>query len=465
MSRFPQVTFAALSDIGRKRKNNEDACGAFPSFGLWVVSDGMGGGDDGEVASAATVRSLADFVNQHPFPDGGTWNVDDLVSGIERAVCDTSAWIYARAKEKHLKGCGATFVALLLDASHPDEGVALHAGDSRLYRIRGRGIQQITKDHSAAAMIGAKNEADINPMFRGMVLRAVGVQPTVELERTAIPIKPGDWVLICSDGLSRMVDDRKIVSIVRDAASPDDGVRNLIAAANAAGGIDNITAVLVQFGETPVPLPSYPLALEERDSDVALSPAQEDGVTRDTGEAESMTFGTPSSADTTSGIQTESMLNFEEAAEEDGQEPQTLTTVAGFPMVKGSDVAAATKPATAETAKPATAETAKPATAETAKPIPAKPATEKPTPAKPATSEADKPAVEEPSARSLSEGGGRRVSVWVIAVIAALVGALVALGAFWLSGSLYVGETSEKDAQKSANAVQVHSCWTGCGRI
>ncbi len=417
MSLFPHVTFAAISDIGRKRKNNEDACGAFPSFGLWVVADGMGGGDDGEGASAAPVQAMADFVKKYPPPDGGAWNVDDLVSGIERAVCDASAWIYSRAKEKHLKGCGATFVALLLDASHPGEGIALHAGDSRLYRIRGKGIQQITKDHSAAAMIGVKNEADINPMFRGMVLRAVGVQPTVELERTDIPIKAGDWVLICSDGLSRMVDEKKMVSIVRGANSLDDGVRKLVAAANEAGGIDNITVVLVQFGEAPVPLPSLPLPIEKReDAPTSSSSSGEDGETRDTSDAESMTFGTPSGAEAIPGIQTET-LNFEEAAEEDAPDAHTLATVADSAQRPAPD---ASPP------------------------------------------EADAPTIQSDApptmpAGPLDAGAPRpsRVSIFVIAFMAALVGALAVFGVLWFMGLLGGGKNPPPDAQGQGNAASM----------
>ena len=322
MSLFPHVAFAAMSDIGRKRKNNEDACYASPSYGVWVVSDGMGGGDDGEVASLATVQGVDKFVKEHPFPSGGTWNIDDLVKGLGRSASASSSWIYARTREKHLKGCGATFVALLLDAANPDEAVALHAGDSRLYRIRGRNIQQITKDHSAAAMIGAKNEAEINPMFRGMILRAVGIQPAVELERTALPLKPDDWVLICSDGLSRMVSDKKIVSIVREVESPDDGVAKLIAAANEAGGIDNVTAVLVKIGDFPQPVAAFPLVLEE-DPQPTSELAVADNET-----AESMTFGAKSSDDPVTGSVTESAMTFDEAVvdEDDMKTRETAST-------------------------------------------------------------------------------------------------------------------------------------------
>ena len=340
MSLFPHVAFAAMSDRGRKRKNNEDACYASPSYGVWVVSDGMGGGDDGEVASLATVQGVDKFVKAHPFPSGGTWNVDDLVKGLARAASDSSAWIYARAREKHLKGCGATFVALLLDAAAPEEAVALHAGDSRLYRIRGRSIQQITKDHSAAAMIGAKNELEINPMFRGMILRAVGIQPTVELERTALPLKSGDWVLICSDGLSRMVPDKTIASIVREAETPDDGVRKLISTANEAGGIDNITAGLVKIGDPPPPVAAFPLVLEERPAPAA-PPASEDARTGET--SESMTFGSSSSDDPVTGGVTEPAMTFDEAGVEDDDTKTRETAV---------PVAIVQKPAANDTHEP-----------------------------------------------------------------------------------------------------------------
>ena len=251
MHAFNHLKYAACSDIGRKRTNNEDSFGVFPESGIFCVSDGMGGGDDGEVASAATVKGIEDLCKKYPLPDGQTYLVDDMVAAICCAVNGASDWIWRRAQEKKLKGCGATFVGVCFDAANPTEAVAVHAGDSRLYRIRGRSILQITKDHSAAELIGAKNDKDVNPMFRGMILRAVGVQPSVEVERTPLPIKGGDRILICSDGLSRMVPDRKISSIVRSSENPDAAVHALIAAANEAGGIDNVTAVLVEVGPLP----------------------------------------------------------------------------------------------------------------------------------------------------------------------------------------------------------------------
>ena len=256
MKPFAHLRHAAQTDVGRKRKNNEDSFGVFPALGVFCVADGMGGGDDGEVASAAVVRAVELLAASARPPANTAYSSDDVADAIGGAVSSASKWIFERAAANDLKGCGSTFVGVCFDASRPSAAKALHAGDSRLYRIRGKSIKQITKDHSAAEMIGAKNEDEVNPMFRGMILRAVGTQPSVELEVTPFDVKEHDFVLICSDGLYRMVPEKKIVSIVRECAEPKDAVGRLIAAANEAGGIDNVTAVLVEVGPRPAPLPA-----------------------------------------------------------------------------------------------------------------------------------------------------------------------------------------------------------------
>lgn len=263
MAHFPHILFAAKTDVGRKRKNNEDAYGVFHEAGLFCVADGMGGGDDGEVASAATIRAVEQFVSSNPLPEAATYSIRDYTTALSRIINDASKWILDRAMEKGLKGCGSTFVSLCLDASKPNEAVALHAGDSRLYRIRGRSVTQITRDHSAAELMGARSEDEINPLFRGMILRAVGVQPTVELESTAFDIRQDDKLLICSDGLYRMVPERKIVSTMRKSATPEEAADELIKIANEAGGVDNITVVAVFIGELPPPMKMVGMDLEE----------------------------------------------------------------------------------------------------------------------------------------------------------------------------------------------------------
>ena len=294
MTPFDTIRFCGKSDIGRKRKNNEDNFGMFPALGVWLVADGMGGGDDGEVASAAVVREVDAFVSACPQPETGAYAAEDVVKGVESAVNKASDWIFRRTREKHLASCGSTVVGCALDAVNPGQVIAFHAGDSRLYRLRGRGIKQITVDHSAAEMIGVKDESKVNPMFRGMVLRAVGVKPAVEVELTPFDVKKGDRILICSDGLSRMVKDRKIAAISAKEEDVEKAVAGLIAAANEAGGVDNITAVMIEIEALPVPAvkATFPESAETVTAD-----GTSEAVTSDTGtgggDATRMTIAPP----------------------------------------------------------------------------------------------------------------------------------------------------------------------------
>ena len=325
MGAFPHIRYAAKSDIGRKRTNNEDSFGAFPESGIFCVADGMGGGDDGEVASAATVKAIERFTKECPLPAKYTYPIEGIVSGVRAAINTASAWIAKRTQQKGLKGCGSTFVGICFDAAKPNTAIALHAGDSRLYRIRGRSIEQITTDHSAAELIGAKDDKDVNPMFRGMILRAVGIQPAVELERTEIQLKVGDRILICSDGLSRMVDDKKLLSIVRSGKELETTVEKLIATANNAGGIDNITVELIEVGAFPEPLPTSPIINQDEVSDTSetANESVEGATTNNTDDANVPSVASteddfiPSTAGDDAGEPKEEALNIPESDTED----------------------------------------------------------------------------------------------------------------------------------------------------
>jgi len=239
--RILEGTSAALSDVGRVRANNEDAYGAFPEAGVWCVADGMGGCEDGEVASAAVVDAVASRLEK-PARHGA--DTAAVVADMRAALSSASRQIFARTRERGLSGCGSTFVALVLGREPDALAHALHAGDSRLYRIRGRVIRQITRDHSMAEAAGVRSETALNPMFRNVILRAVGVEEDVTLDDTPFDCRAGDRVLLCSDGLTRMVDDARLVSLV-EGLPPTAAVRALVDAANAAGGADNVTAVVV----------------------------------------------------------------------------------------------------------------------------------------------------------------------------------------------------------------------------
>ena len=301
MSAFTHIQFAAKSDVGRKRKNNEDSFGVFPESGVFCVADGMGGGDDGEIASAAVVKEVATCAQSHVPPSNAGYFGREIASELSFSLNEASAWIFKRAKDRHLKGCGSTFVGVCFDATAPASAIALHVGDSRLYRVRGTSIRQITRDHSAAELIGAKDENAINPCFRGVILRAVGVQPSVEVEQTDLPLKEGDRIVICSDGLSKMVDDRKMAALVHASKTPSEAVEALVAAANEAGGTDNITVVVLFVGRLPPACPG--LSAPRRVADERSRPRSADSGDRDTSDTDAAR-GFDSEADTADDTQT-----------------------------------------------------------------------------------------------------------------------------------------------------------------
>ena len=246
--RFSHLKFGVRTDVGRKRRNNEDAHGEWPAQGVFCVADGMGGAQDGEVASRAVIESLAGLLPRWSAFDPPLAQ-EDRLEALARGVNAASAWIKAYADSQGKKGCGSTFVGICLDPGDPAKATALHAGDSRVYRVRGRKIVQITRDHSVAEMAGVKDEKQLSPMFRSLILRAVGIKPSVEIERTPVDVEPGDRFVICSDGLSRMVPDKEIAKLVAAADEPDAAADALVDRANELGGKDNVTAVVLFAGQ------------------------------------------------------------------------------------------------------------------------------------------------------------------------------------------------------------------------
>ena len=287
MKPFAHLKCAASSDIGKKRKNNEDAFGMFPESGIFCVADGMGGGDDGEIASAAVVRTVEDLAARMKPDESGGVCADDVGSGLAVALSTVSAWICNRAHVRKLNGCGSTFVGVVFDPTKPAQALAVHAGDSRLYLLHGHSIRQITRDHSVAELMGEKDESKVNPMFRSMVINGIGIRDKAEPEFTPFKIAPGDRILLCSDGLSRMVPDKRIASVARAEESPEKAVSALIAAALDAGGVDNVTAVLVQVGELPSPLtPRKPLPPPQPTEDSETENGDSPTTSDDTGKTD-----------------------------------------------------------------------------------------------------------------------------------------------------------------------------------
>ncbi len=250
---YSHLTSFALTDVGCKRKNNEDAYQVFPEYGIFIVADGMGGAEDGEVASKAIVdeltKTLKAFDPAHPLSCAASQ------AWICQAVNDASAWILNRSNERSKSGTGSTFVGVCFDPEHPNKAVALHAGDSRVYHFRNNTSKLVTRDHSLANAAGIKDEKDLNPKFRGVILRAVGLATKTEVEATPFDVAEGDTIIVCSDGLSKMAEDSAISKIVHQEPDVESTARKLVEAALKNGGKDNVTVVVIRVGPLPEPLP------------------------------------------------------------------------------------------------------------------------------------------------------------------------------------------------------------------
>jgi len=226
------------SDLGRQRQGNED--NFFVRAPLFVVADGMGGAQAGEVASEIAVRSFDDELGGDSMPDA-------LVSVIEQA----NKRIHERARgDESLHGMGTTTTAAYVD---DDEVVIAHVGDSRAYLLRDGELVRLTKDHSLVGELVARGklteeQAEQHPQ-RSVITRALGPEADVQVDIDIFPAKPGDLFLLCSDGLTSMVHEPELRPLFEDSDSLETLGKRLIDAANAAGGRDNITVILFRLEE------------------------------------------------------------------------------------------------------------------------------------------------------------------------------------------------------------------------
>ncbi len=247
---FAYLESADRTDVGKRRKNNEDAILALPGNGVFCVADGMGGVQGGEVASKATVDALAEAFTVWP---EARFALTAAASArlVERSLNRASRWIKDRGEERGITGTGSTAVVLVFDRAEPSRALVLHAGDSRAYRYRADKMVQLSADHSVAAAAGLPDDNSLPAMFRGVITRAVGLDRNVALETTPTDVAPGDLFLLCSDGLTKMLNDRQIQKLLRhhrdDALEQVVGV--LIDEALKHGGEDNVSAIVVRVGK------------------------------------------------------------------------------------------------------------------------------------------------------------------------------------------------------------------------
>ena len=240
----PEFSVASVTDIGCKRKNNEDSLLSFPECGLFCVADGMGGAREGQVASKALTDAL-----QQEFKSTGAKHLDLAAKTklIREVVNQVNAWIKKRAEDRGYAQMGSTLVVGLFDEKNPLRGIAIHAGDSRLYRYRNRALKQFTVDHTVAEL-AARSEKDLPVQFRGVLTKVIGLCETIELDETPFDVEPDDLYLLCSDGLTRMLPDQSIQKLLEQNETQDIGARaqGLVEEAKKAGGDDNISVILIK---------------------------------------------------------------------------------------------------------------------------------------------------------------------------------------------------------------------------
>jgi protein phosphatase len=264
---------AEVSDIGRKRKNNEDACLRIDAHGVFCVADGMGGQMGGDIASETIITTLQEVFGKTSPDDDNT--LPKRIAIFRAATNRASKWIKDFADEKVVGQMGSTIVAMIIDPRDPHRAVGMHAGDSRLYRYRNGELNQITVDHSAVNAMAAKLGIPIEKVpakYQNELLRAVGLAESVELEKTPVDVSSGDIFMICSDGLCKMVPDSAVAKIIKDGlnSNAQSIAQSLVNAANEAGGRDNVTVVIIKARD----LSAAPRLAEPDDDDkTPLPPA------------------------------------------------------------------------------------------------------------------------------------------------------------------------------------------------
>jgi protein phosphatase len=242
---------AGLSDVGKQRVHNEDRFILLPEFSVYVVADGMGGHQSGEVASRMAASTVAAYFRNAGESRRGAGE------RLRAAVVHANAKIFARADDSRAhRGMGTTIVAAAFSGDDGELSIA-HAGDSRCYRLRDGRLEQLTRDHSLVsdALLERPDlsAADLAYLPRNVITRALGIGPTVDVDVRVEQVQLGDHYLLCSDGLHSLVSDEDMAAILQNTPVLTEACSRLVEKANAAGGKDNITAVLLRIEDEDAP--------------------------------------------------------------------------------------------------------------------------------------------------------------------------------------------------------------------
>ena len=250
-----KILAAAGTDIGLVRSKNEDNYYMDDAAGLFVVADGMGGHASGEVASKMAVDIIRDYIkginNERPAQIGAyRQDCSETTNRLGSAIRLANMAIYeASRKNPQLQGMGTTVAAAQIDGRRLS---LAHIGDSRVYLVRAGDIEQLTDDHTIVyeqvkREIITKDEASKSEM-RHILTKALGISAEAEVDMNEMNVAPNDILLFCSDGLSGMVDDETMRTVVEATDDPAVACEQLISLANAKGGKDNITVIVARIG-------------------------------------------------------------------------------------------------------------------------------------------------------------------------------------------------------------------------
>jgi protein phosphatase len=245
----------ARTAVGKVRKHNEDSMACEPGLGLFVVCDGMGGEAAGEVASQLAIKTILETVNgadtsPPPTPSEEHKGFQPRTLRLAAALERSNQAIYEQAQhDVHQTGMGTTAVSAWLENN---QASLAHVGDSRAYLWHGGQLEQLTRDHSLveeqvrAGII--TREQSLESDKQNILLRALGKEPAVEVELGERQLQPGDYLLLCSDGLTRMVSERELSDTIGRLRDPQPIADRLVERAVENGGVDNVTAVVVEVG-------------------------------------------------------------------------------------------------------------------------------------------------------------------------------------------------------------------------
>jgi PPM family protein phosphatase len=251
------IQAGSRTDIGRVRKNNEDCFAMDPSLQLYVLSDGMGGQAHGEVASNLAVQTIlthcreAERIAATPIFGSCSTEVSARTNRLASAIHLANQKVFESAvSNPEQKGMGATIVAAWIEGQRLS---LAHVGDSRVYLLRAGTMDQLTADHSLVAEkvrvgILTPQEADASEM-QSVLTRAVGTNDSVEVDTDEQVLLAGDFLLLCSDGLTRMLTDPEIASTLLTSASAQESADRLVNLANENGGVDNVTVIVLHAVE------------------------------------------------------------------------------------------------------------------------------------------------------------------------------------------------------------------------